>query len=438
MLAIKKIEGREILDSRGYPALEVDMFLADDLKKEGRIRVSVPSGASTGKHEAYELRDGDPKRFFGKGLLQALSNLNKLEKELVAKKFSSAFEFDQYLVQTVDRSKRKTKYGANTILALSLAFAKALAVSKKEELFQSLNINQRASFCLPVPFVNVLNGGMHASNNLNVQEFMLVPYGFATYFSALQASSEIFYQLKCLSKQQGKNTHVGDEGGIAPSLKSNEEGIMYLLQAIEKAGYSSSKQVGLAIDVAASSFYIEKEEAYLWENEKLKSQDLVSIYKLWCHQYPILSIEDGLAEDDWEGWKNLTKELGPYVQLLGDDLFVTQCDRIEKGIKLEVANALLAKPNQVGTLTETLKAIELSFRHDYGVCISHRSGETEDHWLADLALAFGIKQIKAGSVCRGERVCKYNRLLRIESYLNSKASSHLYPTYFGKKAFPFL
>ena len=431
MLPITHISGREILDSRGNPALEVDMVLSDFQK----ATVSVPSGASTGRHEALELRDHDPKRFFGKGLLKAVSLIEQLEKDLVAKQFSSQLEFDQYLLKRVDTSKRKVKYGANTILALSLAFSRAMALYKKQELFQSLRFDKSDEFCLPVPLVNVLNGGMHASNNLSVQEFMLVPYGFSTYSEALQAACEIFYQLKLLTKQKGGDTHVGDEGGIAPRLKSNEEGIIYLLEAIEKAGYSADKQVGLALDVAASSFYTDG--YYVWENEKIKSQDLVNIYKHWCHRYPILSIEDGLAEDDWDGWRVLTKALGSYVQLLGDDLFVTQCDRLENGIRQEAANALLAKPNQVGTVTETWSAVELSYRYGYGVCISHRSGETEDNWLSDLAVAFGVKQIKAGSVCRGERVCKYNRLLRIESYLYSTLSKKD-TIYAGKTAFPFL
>ncbi len=413
MPLISEIKGYEILDSRGVPALKVSMCLDQSI----RAFSCVPSGASTGRNEALELRDGDPGRFFGKGLLKSLRHLEDLSDHLKGYRVTSLEAFDQSLID-LDGTSNKSRLGANTLLALSLACARALACHQGKALFESMG---GGDFILPVPMVNVLNGGVHASNALQVQEFMIVPYGFSSFKEAIRAASEVFHFLRQTLKAKNLSVAVGDEGGFAPQLANNEEAVKLLIQAIEKAGYSSEKQVGLALDVASSEFY--REGRYIWEGgEKLFARDMISIYRDWLKHYPILSIEDGLAEDDWEGWKSLSCELGKKVQLLGDDIFVTQIPRLKKGIEWGVGNALLAKINQVGTLTQTFQAIQMAHREAYACCVSHRSGETEDTSIADLSVAWGSEQIKAGSVCRGERTAKYNRLLTIEEQLAHKAA----------------
>ena len=420
MSVVSNIHGREILDSRGLPALEVELTLDNTVT----VRAAVPSGASTGSHEALELRDQDPHRFHGKGLLKALSNINSLFDKLKSVSITNQFEMDS-LLKEWDGTKNKSHLGANTILAISLAYAKAKALSRNQELFESF---ESKNYALPVPLINILNGGVHANNGLSVQEFMIVPYGFNSFKEALRAAAETFYCLRQLLKEQNLSTAVGDEGGFAPLLSDNESALKLLLQAIEKAGYSYESQIALALDVAASEFY--KEGKYIWEKESLTSKDLIGIYKDWSTRYPLVSIEDGLAEEDWEGWIKLTKDLGKNIQLVGDDLFVTHVDRLKKGIEKKAANCLLTKINQVGTLTEAHSAVQLAHKSGYTCCVSHRSGETEDVSIVDLSIAWGVKQIKTGSVCRGERVAKYNRFLRIEEKLK-------YLKFVGKKAFSY-
>ena len=418
---ISHIQGREILDSRGVPALEVDLTLNDKFQS----RSAVPSGASTGSYEALELRDKDLSRFNGKGLLKAVSHIKYLSDKLKNTSLADQSELDHFLIKE-DGTPNKSRLGANTILAISLAYAKALALSRKQELFE---YTQRKHFVLPVPLVNILNGGVHAHNGLSVQEFMIVPYGFDSFKEALRAASEVFFCLKRILREKNLSTAVGDEGGFAPRLSDNESALKLLLRAIEKAGYSYENQIALALDVAASEFY--REGQYYWGDEGITAEDLIDIYKKWRSEYPLFSIEDGLAEEDWKGWVQLTSALGKNTQLVGDDLFVTDKNRLQKGIDEKVGNCLLAKINQVGTLTETHTAIQLAHNSGYNTCVSHRSGETEDTGIVDLAIAWGARQIKTGSVCRGERVVKYNRFLRIEEQLK-------YPEFAGKKVFPFI
>lgn len=413
MPTISEIKGREILDSRGQPTLEVSFALDG-----GVVRASacVPSGASTGSHEAVELRDGDATRFFGKGLLKAISRIEEISDRLKGYVITNSGDFDQSLIE-MDGTDNKSHLGANTVLALSMAGARALASYHGQELFEYMG---SGNSILPVPMVNVINGGVHADNPLLVQEFMIVPYGFSSFRECIRASSEIFYHLRGILKARRLSTSLGDEGGFAPFLSGSEKAMDLLMEAIKKAGYSSDHQVGLALDVAATEFY--KQGQYEWEEgERVLSRDLISVYAGWLKRYPLVSIEDGLSEDDWTGWQSLTQELGQKVQLLGDDLFVTQKARLQKGVGMSVANALLAKINQVGTLKETAQAIELAHCEAYACCLSHRSGETEDSSLADLSVAWGTEQIKTGSVCRGERTAKYNRLLAIEETLAHKA-----------------
>ena len=419
---ILKIHGREILDSRGMPALEVELTLDNSVT----VRAAVPSGASTGTHEALELRDQDEARFLGKGLLGACAHIENISDRLKGQELQDQGTMDALLIE-MDGTSNKSRLGANTVLGVSLACAKARAASQAQELFESMGTGNTI---LPVPLINILNGGAHADNGLSVQEFMIVPYGFNSFKEAIRASAETFYCLKVLLKKSHLNISVGDEGGFAPQLENNEQAIQLLLKAIKQAGYSSEKQIGLALDVAASEFY--KDQKYYWENEELQSVELIDIYKTWQARYPLISIEDGLSEDDWEGWKSLTKALGKKIQVMGDDLFVTSESRLREGIEQSVANSLLAKINQVGTLTETFSAIHLAHTEGYTCCISHRSGETEDDSIADLAVAWGTEQIKTGSVCRGERTVKYNRLLRIEESLADKAE------YAGRMAFQHL
>lgn len=402
-MRIRTLRAREILDSRGTPTVEVEIELEDG----SCGRAAVPSGASTGTHEALELRDGD-RRYGGKGVLRAVRNVSEeIAPALMGRDFSSQGELDRLLIE-LDGTANKSRLGANALLGVSLAYARAAAHSLKKPLFQY--IGDKA--LLPTPLVNVLNGGLHADNELDVQEFMLVPVGFASFREALRATVETFQALKKILKSRGLSTNVGDEGGFAPQLRENEEALQFLVEAISTAGYRPGRDLALALDPAASTFYADGR--YHIEKKSLSASELIGLYEEWLKKYPIVSIEDGLAEDDWAGWQELTKRLGKRVQLVGDDIFVTNPDLIEKGIREGVANAVLIKLNQIGTLTETLHAVETAHRGGYRTVISHRSGETEDTFIADLAVGTGAGQIKTGSVSRGERTAKYNQLLRLE------------------------
>lgn len=402
-MRIRTLRAREILDSRGTPTVEVEIELEDG----SCGRAAVPSGASTGTHEALELRDGD-RRYGGKGVLRAVRNVSEeIAPALMGRDFSSQGELDRLLIE-LDGTANKSRLGANALLGVSLAYARAAAHSLKKPLFQY--IDDKA--LLPTPLVNVLNGGLHADNELDVQEFMLVPVGFASFREALRATVETFQALKKILKSRGLSTNVGDEGGFAPQLRENEEALQFLVEAISTAGYQPGRDLALALDPAASTFYADGR--YHIEKKSLSASELIGLYEEWLKKYPIVSIEDGLAEDDWAGWQELTKRLGKRVQLVGDDIFVTNPDLIEKGIREGVANAVLIKLNQIGTLTETLHAVETAHRGGYRTVISHRSGETEDTFIADLAVGTGAGQIKTGSVSRGERTAKYNQLLRLE------------------------
>ncbi len=413
---IAAVRGREILDSRGNPTVEVDVILAD-----GKLgRAAVPSGASTGAHEAVELRDGDKKRYLGKGVTQAVANVNSvLSKAVIGLDPSDQVGLDRALI-AADGTENKGKLGANAILGVSLATAKAAALAHGLPLYRYLGgANARV---LPVPMMNILNGGAHADNNVDVQEFMVVPSGATSFREALRCGAEIFHSLKAVLKAKGLNTAVGDEGGFAPNLKSNEEAIEVILQAIEKAGYGAGKDVFLALDVASTEFF--KDGVYTLENDKQPKktpEQMVEFLASWVRQYPIRSIEDGCAEDDWQGWKLLTESVGDKVQLVGDDLFVTNTKRLQKGIEDGIANSILVKVNQIGSLTETFEAIELAQRNRYTAVISHRSGETEDSTIADIAVATNAGQIKTGSASRSDRIAKYNQLLRIEEELGASA-----------------
>lgn len=421
MSRIKSIHGREILDSRGNPTIEVDVILAD-----GQMgRASVPSGASTGSREALEKRDGDKKRYGGKGVLQAVSLVNHdLQKALNGFDVTQQAEFDDLLL-SLDGTPNKEKLGANTILALSLAAAKAAAQSKGLALFQYLS--PRNQFQLPVPMMNIINGGAHADNGLAIQEFLILPVGAPTFPEALRYGVEIFHTLKRLLQKQGLNTGIGDEGGFAPQLSSNEEALDLILDAVQLAGYAPGKEVYLGLDVASTEFY--KDGHYSMGERSYSSVDFAAYLSQLVAHYPIMSIEDGMAENDWEGWRLLTQQLGRKIQLVGDDVFVTNTELLQQGIEQKVANAILIKPNQIGSLTETLAAIELAKQAKYNTIISHRSGETEDTTIADLAVATQAGQIKTGSLCRTDRVAKYNQLLRIAEKLGEKA------VYSGKEAF---
>ena len=413
---IKKIIGREILDSRGNPTVEVDVVL-----ESGVIgRAAVPSGASTGEHEAVELRDGDKNRYLGKGVLKAVSNVNnELNSALIGKDASKQKLIDKLMIE-LDGTENKSHLGANAILGISMAAAKASAIQKKMPLYKYLG-GEEANI-LPVPMMNILNGGAHADNNVDLQEFMVMPRGAASFKEALRMGAEIFHNLKKILHDRKLSTSVGDEGGFAPNLKSNEEAIDVILQAIEKANYKAGKDVFIALDPAASSFY--ENGKYILEAEasqEKSAEDMVNFYANWVSKYPIISIEDGLAEDDWDGWKSLTKKLGDKIQIVGDDLFVTNTKRLKIGIAKHVANSILIKVNQIGTLTETIEAIKLARKKGYTAVVSHRSGETEDTTISHLVVAMGTGQIKTGSLCRTDRICKYNELLRIEEDLGNKA-----------------
>ena len=412
MYKIKKIHAREILDSRGNPTVETEVTLDNGIMG----RFAVPSGASTGEHEALELRDGDKSRFGGKGVLKAVQNVNTIIAKKIKGEEADFRKIDKILIG-LDGTENKSRLGANAILGVSIATAKAVALSYNLPLYKYLN---KKAYLLPVPQMNILNGGMHADNNLDIQEFMIVPFGFDNLRRALQAASEVFHTLKGILKSKKLSTSVGDEGGFAPYLKKNEEAIELIVKAIKKAGYSPLKEVCIALDPAANSFF--KKSKYVLDSKTVNSDYMISFYKRLIRKYPIFSIEDGLAEDDWPGWVKLTKSLGDKIQLVGDDIFVTNTKRIEKGIAEGVANSVLIKVNQIGTLTETLDAIELAFKNGYTAVISHRSGETEDVAIAHLAVASGCGQIKTGSVSRGERIAKYNELMRIEEGIGKKGT----------------
>lgn len=421
MSKITSIHGREILDSRGNPTVEVELVTASGFKG----RAAVPSGASTGAHEAVELRDGDNKRYLGKGVLTAIENINKrIAPELIGTEVTSQGLIDKLLID-IDGTPNKAKLGANAILGVSLAAAKAAALECHLPVYRYVGGAHARN--LPVPLMNVLNGGAHANNGLDIQEFMIVPLVGGTFRESLRAGAEVFHTLKKILGKKGLSTAVGDEGGFAPVLKSNEEALKLLMEAIQQAGYTPGKDIGLALDVAATELY--ENNLYTWEGKKIPVEKLVDIYAEWTTQYPMVSIEDGLSEDDWSGWKLITDRLGKKVQLVGDDLFVTNPKRLQKGITEGVANALLVKVNQIGSLSETMEAVSLAQRHSYHTVMSHRSGETEDVIIADLAVALNCQQIKTGSLCRSERTAKYNQLLRIEEELGSSAQ------YWGSKAF---
>lgn len=424
MSYIVSIDAREILDSRGNPTVEVEVMTED-----GSIgRAAVPSGASTGAHEAVELRDGDKGRFLGKGTSKAVANvIEELAPELVGYSALDQMDIDRRMLE-IDGTSNKGRIGANAILGVSLATSRAAAESLGLHLFHYLG--GPFAHQLPVPMMNVLNGGQHADNNVDIQEFMVVPAGLPTFSEALRAGAEIFAHLKSVLKSKNLSTSVGDEGGFAPSLKSNEEALELLMQAIEKAGYKPGEDVYLALDVASTEFY--KDGSYIFEKsdgQVRSAADLISLYQDWLKKYPIISIEDGIAEDDWDGWKELTNRLGTSIQLVGDDLFVTNDERLQRGIEQGIGNSILVKVNQIGTLTETLSCIQRAQRAAYTTVISHRSGETADTFIADLAVATNAGQIKTGSLCRSDRTAKYNQLLRIEDFLGDAAA---YP---GRSAF---
>lgn len=415
MSMIIDVYAREILDSRGNPTVEVDVTLEDGTFG----RAQVPSGASTGAYEAVELRDGDKARYLGKGVLQAVKNVNEvIAPEIVGLDATAQVEIDN-LMLALDGTPNKSKLGANAILGVSMAVAKAAAKALKLPLYKYLGgVNAKE---LPVPMMNILNGGEHADNNVDIQEFMIMPVGATSFREALRMNTEIYHQLKSVLKAKGLSTAIGDEGGFAPNLASNEEAIKVILEATEKAGYVAGKDIMIALDVAATEIY--KDGKYHLEGEGVvkTSEEMVAYYEMLVNKYPIVSIEDGLAEDDWAGWKLLTEKLGKCVQLVGDDLFVTNVERLSTGIEKETANAILIKVNQIGSITETFNAIEMAKRAGYTCIISHRSGETEDTTIADIAVALNAGQIKTGAPARTDRVAKYNQLLRIEEELGSVA-----------------
>ena len=424
MTAIQSIHAREILDSRGNPTLEAEVTLSD-----GSFgRAAVPSGASTGSREAVELRDGDKSRYLGKGVRNAVTNVNtSIASALTGFDANNQRGLDEKLI-ALDGSPNKGKLGANALLGVSLANAHAVAASRKLPLWKHLAGDRAAR--LPVPMMNIINGGAHADNNVDMQEFMILPVGLPSFAEALRAGTEVFHALKSVLKGRGLNTAVGDEGGFAPDLRSNEEAIETILEAVNKAGYRIGKDIWLGLDVASSEFY--KDGAYHLEGEGkvLSAEQLIEFYAGWCAKYPIITIEDGMAEGDWDGWKKLTEKLGKSVQLVGDDLFVTNTAIFKEGIDKHIANAILIKVNQIGTLTETLDAIAMAQAANYASVISHRSGETEDTTIADISVSTSATQIKTGSLCRSDRVAKYNQLLRIEEALGSAAR------YVGTGAFP--
>jgi len=428
MSQIIAIHSRQILDSRGNPTVEVDVYTED-----GALgRAAVPSGASTGVHEAVELRDNEKHLYMGKGVLQAVHNVNNtIHEALVGMPVGDQLNIDRILLE-LDGTPNKSNLGANAILGVSLACAKAAALEFGMPLYRYVGgVNANT---LPVPMMNIINGGSHADNSVDFQEFMIMPFGASSFAEALRMGAEVFHHLKAVLKKDGFSTNVGDEGGFAPNLKSNEDALKYILQAIEKAGYRAGEDVYITLDPATSEIYIPEENVYhlKWSTgEKLTPDQMVSYWADWVKNYPIVSIEDGMAEDDWKGWKLMTERLGDKIQLVGDDLFVTNVKRLAEGIEKKVANSILIKVNQIGSLTETINAVNLANRNSYTSIISHRSGETEDTTIADLAVALNTGQIKTGSASRTDRICKYNQLLRIEEMLGADA-------YFPGKNFRFL
>lgn len=413
---IKNIKAREILDSRGNPTVEVDVFLENGVFG----RAAVPSGASTGEYEAAELRDNDKSRYSGKGVLNAVNNVNnEINKTLIGTDVNDQTKIDNTLIN-LDGTQNKSRLGANAILGVSLASARAASTVNDIPLYQHLGTTN--DFIMPVPMMNILNGGSHANNTVDIQEFMIFPFGASTFSEALRIGTEIFHKLKSELHKKGLNTAVGDEGGFAPNLSSNEEAIEIILKSIEKAGYKPGEEVFLALDVAASELYENGEYNLMSENKAFSSSEMTSYLESLVEKYPIISIEDGLDENDWNGWKKLTKSLGQNVQIVGDDLTVTNITRLQKAIDNKSMNSILIKLNQIGTLSETIQAVELARKVNYGAVISHRSGETEDTFIADLSVAMGMGQIKTGSISRSDRVAKYNQLLRIEEHLGSQAS----------------
>ncbi len=413
---ILSIKGREILDSRGNPTVEVDLITESGIL----VSAAVPSGASTGTHEALELRDGDKKRYNGKGVLNAVKNINELIfPALAGRSVLNQAVIDEIMLE-VDGTEDKSKLGANAILGVSMAATKAAAAYSGLPLYQYLG--GIGAIELPVPMLNILNGGSHADNSVDIQEFMIMPVGAGSFSEGLRVSAEIFHTLKGVLKEKGYNTSVGDEGGFAPNLKSNEEALQVIVQATEKAGYKPGQDVFIALDAAATEFY--EDGKYVFKKstkETLSSEELVEFYVKMANKYPIISIEDGLSEDDWDGWKTITEKLGNKIQLVGDDLFVTNPERFQKGLDMGIANSILIKLNQIGTVTETVETIKLAQRNGYTSVVSHRSGETEDTFIADLAVGLCTGQIKTGSTSRSERIAKYNQLLRIEEELEGVA-----------------
>ena len=424
---IKNINALEVLDSRGNPTIEVEVITQNNVKG----RALVPSGASTGVHEAMELRDGDKSRYLGKGVLKAVNNVNTiLNDNLKGISVLDQMSIDRMMLE-IDGTDNKSKLGANSILGVSLASSIAAANTQDLPLWRYIGgINAST---LPVPMMNILNGGSHADNKIDIQEFMIMPFGASSFSHALRMGTEVFHALKQVLNEKGLSTNVGDEGGFAPNLSSNEEAILVVLEAIEKAGYKPGEDIWIALDAASSEFYDKESKQYIFEStgDKMSSSDLVSFWKSWVDKYPIASIEDGLDEDDWTGWKLLTDTIGDKCQLVGDDLFVTNTTRLYRGIKENIANSILIKVNQIGTLTETISAVDLATKNSYTSVMSHRSGETEDTTIADLAVALNTGQIKTGSASRSDRIAKYNQLLRIEKQLASAA-------YFPGKDFKFL
>jgi len=417
MAHIKSIFARQILDSRGNPTIEVDVVTSNGIKG----RAAVPSGASTGIHEAVELRDNDTSIYLGKGVLKAVKNVNSILNEALHGKDIFDQEGNDKAMIKLDGTDNKSNLGANAILGVSLALAKAAALESNLSLFKY--IGGPSATILPVPMMNILNGGSHADNLIDIQEFMVMPIGAKSFSEGLRWGTEVFHHLKGVLKSNGMSTNVGDEGGFAPNLGSNEEAIQVVMQAVEKAGFRLGIDMSIALDAAASEFYNSKTGLYHFEStgENRSSAEMVAYWEEWCKKYPIISVEDGLAEDDWDGWKLATEKLGKSVQLVGDDLFVTNTTRLQRGINEEIANSILIKVNQIGTLTETKEAVNLAKKHNYSSVMSHRSGETEDNTIADLAVALKTGQIKTGSASRSDRMSKYNQLLRIEEELGDNA-----------------
>ncbi len=417
-LTIKNIIGREILDSRGNPTVEVDVIF-----KDGSFgRAAVPSGASTGSYEAIELRDGDKKRYLGKGVLKAVDNVNtKLKKALVGKTFDQA-SLDAAMIK-LDGTATKSNLGANAILGVSLAFSHAAAASMKKPLYKYFADIAKTGkkMSLPIPMMNILNGGKHAENSTDFQEFMIMPVGAKSFREALRMGAEVFHHLKKMLHDQNLSTTTGDEGGYAPSIPSNENAIEIIKEAVKISGYKFGKDIAIALDVASTELYIDGKYDLAREGKKLSSLEMVELYKSWCKKYPIVSIEDGFAEDDWEGYQAFTKAMGSKVQIVGDDLFVTNIERLQKGIDIKAGNSILIKLNQIGTVTETIQAVKMAHKANMTAIISHRSGETEDTTIAHFVVGTGCGQIKTGSLCRTDRVAKYNELLRIEESLGKKA-----------------